>query len=146
MRHRALELRLQELELRKVFLEGQIDDAKASDAEKSAIGELMIQYADASGRMDEIRQWQKEAETDPKYGTQVRADGMWRPRLPEFGSIELALEAMNSPDGGFGVSPAAVKAAREFRAQEDAQETVKALDGRSPLIPEGERKPFNTTL
>jgi len=35
--------------------------------------------------------------------------------LPEFGSLERALEAMNSPTGG-GHSAAAVKAAREFRS------------------------------
>jgi len=146
MRHRDFELRLQGLELRQVFLEKQIDEAKASGAEKSAIGELMVQYADVSARMDEIRQWQNEENSDPKYGSQVRVDGMWRPRLPEFGSINKALEAMNSPDGGHGLSPAAVKAAREYQERGDVQEVIRALDGRSPLLPEGERKPFNTTL
>ena len=146
MRHRDLELRLQELEFRQIFLEQQIDEAKAADADKSSIAELMIQYADVSARKDEIRQWQIADEADPKYGTQMRVDGMWRPKLPEFGSIEKALECMNSPDGGFGLQPAAVRAAREALAQNDNQEVIRALDGRSPLLPEGERKPFNTTL
>jgi uncharacterized coiled-coil protein SlyX len=146
MRHRALELRLQELELRQVFLKQQIDEAKTSGAEKSAIGELMTQYVDVSARMDEIRQWQKTDAESPKYGTQVRVDGMWRPKLPVFGSMEKALESLTSPDGGFGLSPSAVRAARERQTQGDTQEAIRALDGRSPLLPEDERKPFNTTI
>ena len=85
-------------------------------------------------------------EKGAKYGMSVRVNGMWRPKLPEVGSVEKALEAMNSPDGGFGHSAMAVKAAREFRSSEDAQNCVRSLDGRSPIIPEKERKPFNTTL
>jgi len=146
MRHRALELRLQELELRQVFLEGQIDEAKASGAEKGVIGELMTQYVDVSARKDEILQWQKEDSASPKYGTQVRVDGMWRPKLPEFGSMEKALEALASPSGGKGWSASAVRAARERQTQGDTQEVIRALDGRSPLLPEDERKPFVTTL
>src|SRR3989304_2027689 len=129
---------------RRMHLRGQ-NETRASGAEKTAIAELMLKYTDVEARMDEIRLWEKAEEENPRYGTQVRVNGMWRPKLPEFGSLERALEAMNSPTGG-GHSAAAVKAAREFRSSEDARETVRSLDGRSPLVPEEERKPFNTTL
>ena len=123
----------------------QVSEAGARGPEKPVIAELMLKYPDVEARMDEIHLWEKAEEQNPRYGTQIRVNGMWRPKLPEFGSLERALEAMNSPTGG-GHSAAAVRAAREFRSSEDARETVRSLDGRSPLVPEEERKPFNTTL
>jgi hypothetical protein len=146
MKYRALELRLEDLQTQAEVLVKRIDEAKESGQDRSVIGELMLEYAGVNARMNEILLWKKMEEANPKYGTQVRVDGMWRPKLPEFGSIERALEAMHSPTGSGIHSAAAVRAAREFRATEDARNTVIALDGRSPLIPEGERKPFNTTL
>lgn len=146
MNHRALEMRLQDLEDRLVILHEKIQEAKKAEAERSVIGDLMMKYTAVEAQMGEIRAWQKADEKDPKYGTQVRVNGMWRPRLPVFGSVDEALEAMNSPDGGFGATTRAIAAARAWRAERDAQETVYALDGRSPLLPEDERKPFNTTL
>jgi hypothetical protein len=132
--------------MRQEFIASQIKEAEAAGTTKATLAELMLQYNDVCARMDEIRQWQKADEASPKYGTQVRVNGAWRPKLPEAGSIEKALAAMNSPDGGLGHSAAAVRAAREFRAGKDAQTTVRSLDGRSPIVPEAERKPFNTTL
>src|SRR3972149_3236867 len=117
MRHRAFELRLQELEMQLEFLVKQINEARTSGAEKTAIAELMLKYTDVEARMDEIRLWEKAEEENPRYGTQVRVNGMWRPKLPEFGSLERALEAMNSPTGG-GHSAAAGKGARELRCRE----------------------------
>lgn len=145
MRHRALQQRLEDLQVQEEILVKQIDTAKETQ-EKSAVGELMLQYAALKARQDEVSLWMAAEESSPKYGTQVRTDGMWRPKLPEFGSIDKALEAMNSPTGGGIHSVAAMLSAREFRTVEDTREAVRALDGRSPLMPENERKPFNTTL
>lgn len=146
MKHRDLEIRLQELEQQQAMLKTQIDEAKAGEADKSMIGELMTKWVDVTARMNEIGLWQEADAKNPGYGIQIRVDGMWRPKLPEFGSIEVAIAAMQSPDGGSGLTQNEIWAARAFRAAEDAQETVKSLDGRSPFIPEEERKKFNTTL
>ena len=146
MRHRVLEMRLQDLEDKLLVLVEQIEEAKKGGAAKQVIGELMMKYSIVEARMDEVRLWQKMDEDNPKYGTQVRVDGSWRPKLPTFGSVEKALEVMKNPQEWYGTSTRAVVAARAYRAEGDAQETVNALDGRSPLLPESERKPFNTTL
>ena len=145
MNHRTLEMRLQELELKQAHLEKGIDEAKASGADKEVIGKLVMEYVDISARKSEILQWQEETAKDPKYGSHMRINGMWHPKLPMFGSVEKALEAMHSPAGWFPNADA-VKAAREFNARTDVQGMLRALDGRSPLLPEEERKPFNTTI
>ena len=146
MKDHALDVRLADLQQEADILVQKIDAAKADGQDKSAVGELMLKYAGIRGRVDEIHAWKEVAEKGARYGTQVRVDGVWRPKLPVFGSIEKALEAMNSPTGGGIHSAAAVKAAREFRAAEDALNAARAVEGRSPLLSEAERKPFNTTL
>lgn len=146
MRHRPLEMRLQDLEDQLVMLHEQIQAAKRDEVGKDVIGELMLKYTAVEARMDENRLWQKADEESPKYGTQIRVAGVWQPKLPVFGSVEKALEVMKDPEGHYGASARAVVAARAWRAHTDAQETANTLNGRSPLLPPEERKPFNTTL
>jgi len=146
MRPQALVLRLADLEVQEEILAKKIDSAKAEEQDKAIIGEMMLEYAGIKARQDEILQWQKSAEADPRYGTPVRVNGMWRPKLPEFGSIEKALEVMSAPNGTCPHTVDGVYAAREHLTVESATEAVRAMNGRSPLIPEDERRPFNTTL
>ncbi len=146
MNDQARKFRLQELEAERQFLVTQIEDAKKECQDRAIIAEKMLKYTDLEARIDEINLWTVADEKSARYGTQIRVNGMWQPKLPVYGSVEEALEAMNSPDGGFGHSAGAVRAAREMRAKEDYQGCVWSLDGRSPLIPEDERKPFNITL
>ena len=45
-----------------------------------------------------------------------------------------------------GLSEADVRRAREFRAKEDAEISIRNMDGRSPYIPEEERGPSRGSL
>ena len=100
------------------------------------------------GGIKELKQWSKELDLDPGYGKLIRcADGVHRPKLPVFASKEERGAALDNREGTLtGLSESDVRRAREFRAREDAEISIKNMDGRSPYIPEGERKPARGTL
>ena len=100
------------------------------------------------GGIRELKQWSREIDIDPGYGKLMRcADGVHRPKLPVFKSKEERGIALNNRAGTLtGLSESDVRRSRESRAREDAEISIRNMDGRSPYISEEERKPPRGTL
>jgi len=133
------------LELRVFYLRRLI---KELELQKSGLSEVaMIRRIEdrilwLQGGVEELQQWSRELDLDPGYGKLILGkDNIHRPKLPTFSSVAERTEALTNREGTLtGLSGADVKRAREFRAREDAEVSIKNMDGRSPYIPEEERK------
>ena len=139
------------LELRIVYLKRQISELthrKSKETEVVQIRRVEDSILEIQGGIKELKQWAREIDLDPGYGKLIRcADGIRRPKLPVFESVEQRVAALANRAGTLtGLSESDVKRAREFRAREDAEVSIKNMDGRSPYIPEGERGPPRGTL
>jgi len=139
------------LELRLIFLNRQIAELEHKKSKLSEVAE-MRRVEDRilwlQGGIEELKQWSRELDLDPGYGKLVRcADGMHRPKLPVFENREVRAAALDNREGTVGgLSPPDVRRAREFRSREDAEISIKNMDGRSPYIPEGERGPARGSI
>ena len=100
------------------------------------------------GGISELKQWSREIDLDPGYGKLMRcSDGVHRPKMPVFVNAEERAAALDNRAGTTtGLSESDVRRAREFRAKEDGEVSIRNMDGRSPYIPEDERKPPRGTL
>jgi hypothetical protein len=136
----------QRLELRTLYLTElvkgfELKRAKLSDV--SEIRRLDDEILSLQGGIIELKQWAREIDQDPGYGKLIRhADGIRRPKLPVFVDKQQRAAALDNRAGTLtGLSESDVRRAREFRAKEDAEISIKNMDGRSPYIPEEERGP-----
>ncbi len=139
------------LELRINFLERQIatmEHKRTKMADVSNIRRVEDDILELQGGIKELKQWSREIDLDPGYGQLIRcADGVRRPKLPVFESREQRHAALNNREGTLtGLSEADVRRARESRAREDGQVSIRNMDGRSPYIPAEERKPPKGTV
>ena len=138
MDQRRLELRV--LYLRRLIKELELQKAEASEV--ALIRRVEDRILWLQGGIEELKQWSRELDLDPGYGKLVLGtDRIHRPKLPTFTTAAERTEALTNREGTLtGLSGADVKRAREFRAREDAEVSIKNMDGRSPYIPEEERK------
>jgi len=139
------------LELRISFLKRQIatrEHERTKMADVSKIRRVEDAILELQGGIKELKQWSREIDLDPGYGQLIRcADGIRRPKLPVFESREQRHAALNNRAGTLtGLSEADVRRARESRAREDGQVSIRNMDGRSPYIPAEERKPPKGTV
>ena len=139
------------LELRIAYLKRQISELthqKSKETEVVLIRRVEDGILEIQGGIKELKQWAREIDLDPGYGKLIRcADGVRRPKLPVFESVEQRVAALANRAGTLtGLSESDVKRAREFRAREDAEISIRNMDGRSPYIPEEERGPPRGTL
>ena len=138
MDQRRLELRIKYLkELVSAFV---LKKAKLSEV--SQIRRLEDEILSLQGGITELKQWAREIDQDPGYGKLIRhADGVRRPKLPVFEDKQQRAAALENRAGTLtGMSESDVRRAREFRAKEDAEMSIRNMDGRSPYIPEEERR------
>ena len=144
MDQRRLELRILYLK-RNIF---KLENTKSKLSEVADIRRIEDAILGIQGGINELKQWSREIDLDPGYGKLIRfADGTRGPKLPTFVSVEERTMALENRAGtNTGLSEAGVRRAREFRAKEDAEVTIRNMDGRSPYIPEDERKPPRGTL
>ena len=99
------------------------------------------------GGISELKQWSREIDLDPGYGKLMRcSDGVHRPKMPVFMNAEERAAALDNRAGTATLSESDIRRAREFRAKEDGEVSIRNMDGRSPYIPEEERKPPRGTL
>ena len=139
-----LELRLDYL--RRIIKGMEVEKAKLSDvAQIRRIEDEMLML---QGEVRGLRWWAREIDLDPGYGKLIRfPDGIRRPKLPVFESKAERASALGNRAGTTeGLSEADVRRAREFRAKEDAEISIRNMDGRSPYIPEEERGPSRGSL
>jgi len=139
------------LELRINFLKRQIatmEHERTKMADVSKIRRAEDDILELQGGIKELKQWSREIDLDPGYGQLMRcADGVRRPKLPVFESKEQRHVALNNRAGTLtGLSESDVRRARESRAREDGQTSIRNMDGRSPYIPAEERKPPKGTV
>jgi len=139
------------IELRMLYLKQQIATMKhqlIGLSDVSAIRRIEDGVLELQGGLKELRQWGREIDLDPGYGKLIRcADGIHRPKLPVFESKEERTVALENRAGTTtGLSESDVRRAREFRAREDAEISIKSMDGRSPYVPEEERKQSRGSL
>jgi len=132
------------LELRIIYLTELIRGfalKKAKLTEVSEIRRIEDEILELQGGIKELKQWSKEIDQDPGYGKLIRhADGIRRPKLPVFVDKQQRATALENRAGTLtGLSESDVRRAREFRSKEDAELSIKNMDGRSPYIPEEER-------
>ena len=144
MDQRRLELRMRYL--KRAIAELEYEKSKLSEV--AQIRRIEDDVLEIQGGIRELKQWSREIDLDPGYGKLIRcADGKHRPKLPMFESKEERGIALDNRAGTLsGLSEADVRRAREFRAKEDAEISIKNMDGRSPYIPEEERKQPRGTL
>ena len=139
------------LELRIMYIKRRISIMEFSKSELSDVADIR-RIEDgillAQGGISELKQWSREIDLDPGYGKLMRcSDGIHRPKMPVFVSAEERAAAMDNRAGTTtGLSESDVRRAREFRAKEDGEVSIRNMDGRSPYIPEDERKPPRGTL
>lgn len=138
MDQRRLELRV--FYLRRLIKELELQ--KKGLSEVAGIRRIEDRILWLQGGIEELRQWSRELDLDPGYGKLILGkDNIHRPKLPTFSSVAERTEALTNREGTLtGLSGDDVKRAREFRAREDAEVSIKNMDGRSPYIPEEERK------
>jgi len=139
------------LELRIMYLKrhiSKLENTKATLSEVVDIRRIEDSILQIQGGISELKQWGREMDLDPGYGKLIRfADGTRGPKLPTFASAEERTIALENREGTLtGLSGPDVRRAREFRAREDAEVSIRSMDGRSPYIPEDERKPPRGTL
>ena len=139
------------LELRINFLKRQIatmEHERTKMADVSKIRRVEDDILGLQGGIKELKQWAREIDLDPGYGQLIRcADGIRKPKLPVFESREQRAVALNNRAGTLtGLSEVDVRRARESRAREDGQVSIRNMDGRSPYIPAEERKPPKGTV
>jgi hypothetical protein len=132
------------LELRLLYLKELVDgfeQRRAKTSDVSEIRRLEDEILMLQGGIKEVKQWSKEIDLDPGYGKLIRhADGIRRPKLPVFVDKQQRAAALDNRAGTLdGKSESDVRRAREFRAKEDAEVSIKNMDGRSPYIPAEER-------
>ena len=139
------------LELRLLYLKELVagfEQRKDKTTEVSEIRRLEDEILSLQGGIREVKQWSKEIDLDPGYGKLIRhADGIRRPKLPVFEDKQQRAAALDNMAGTLdGKSESDVRRAREFRAKEDAEVSIKNMDGRSPYIPDDERGPPRGSL
>ena len=138
------------LELRITYLKRGIAKLEYNKPNLSEVAEIRRVDDDIlslQGGISELRQWSREIDLDPGYGKLLRcADGIHRPKLPIFVSVEERTAALDNRAGTGTLSESDIRRAREFRAKEDAEISIRNMDGRSPHIPEEERKQPRGTL
>ena len=144
MDQRRLELRIMYLKRRI----SKIENTKATLTEVADMRRLDDAILEIQGGISELKQWGREIDLDPGYGKLMRCtDGIHRPKMPVFVSAEERASALDNRAGTTtGLSESDVRRAREFRAKEDGEISILNMDGRSPYIPESERKPPRGTL
>ena len=137
MDQRRLELRI--IYLTELIRGFTLKKAKLTDV--SEMRRLEDEILSLQGGITELKQWSREIDQDPGYGKLIRhADGIRRPKLPVFVDQQQRATALENRAGTLtGLSESDVRRAREFRAKEDAELSIKNMDGRSPYIPEDER-------
>ena len=133
------------LELRIFYLKHQIAELEHKRTKMSEVAEIRrIEdiILGLQGGIKELKQWSREIDLDPGYGKLIRhADGVRRPKLPVFEDKQQRAAALENRAGTLtGMSESDVRRAREFRAKEDAEMSIRNMDGRSPYIPEEERR------
>lgn len=134
------------IELRIVYLMRQISVMQNNKSNADDVAQIR-RWEDSiiktQGAIDELKQWIREIDQDPGYGKLIRyADGTRKPKLPVFESREERAAALENRAGTTtGLSEADVRRAREYRSREDGEISIRNMDGRSPYIPEDERKP-----
>jgi len=141
----------QRLELRIEYCTRIIDGLERHKAQLSDVAErrrIEDEVLKLQGEIRGLKLWSKEIDLDPGYGKLIRyADGIRRPKLPVFESRAERTAALENRAGTTeGLSEADVRRAREFRAKEDAEISIRNMDGRSPYIPEEERGPPKGSL
>ena len=139
------------LEMRMDYLMRTVAELKHKKSKMTEVADMRRIEDDIlglQGGIKELKQWSRELDLDPGYGKLMRCtDGKHRPKLPVFRSKEERGAALDNRKGTLtGLSESDVRRAREFRAREDAEISIKNMDGRSPYIPEEERKPPRGTL
>ena len=144
MDQRRLELRLQ-------YLKGLVSAFLLKKSKLSGVAEIRRlddEILSLQGGINELKQWSREIDLDPGYGKLIRhADGIPRPKLPVFEDKQQRAAALENRAGTLtGMSESDVRRAREFRAKEDAEISIRTMDGRSPYIPEEERGQPKGTL
>lgn len=144
MDQRRLELRI--LYLRRAI--AVLERDKRAMSEVAEIRRAEDAILGIQGGVSELLQWSREIDLDPGYGKLILGkDNIHRPKLPTFTTVAERTEALTNREGTLtGLSGADVKRAREFRAREDAEVSIKNMDGRSPYIPEEERKQPRGTI
>jgi len=81
-------------------------------------------------KIEEMRHWLKAYDDDPNFGEYIKDDkGRRVPRLPTFKSVE---EMRKPGTAANGMSLQETLAAREFRAKDDAINSARWMDGKSP--------------
>jgi hypothetical protein len=115
---------------------------KAGLSEVAMIRRIEDRILWLQGGIEELKQWSRELDLDPGYGMLILdKDNIHRPKLPTFTTAAERTQALtNRTETLTGMSEVDVRRAREFRAREDAEVSLKNMDGRSPYIPEEERK------
>ena len=139
------------LELRVFYLKQKIAEMEHKKTKLAEVADIRRVEDDILGfqhRISELKQWSREIDLDPGYGKLVRHhDGIHRPKLPVFENREIRAAALDNRAGTLtGLSESDVRRAREFRAKEDSEISIKNMDGRSPYIPEEERGPAKGSL
>ena len=144
MDQRRLELRL--MYLKELVVGFELRKTKTSEV--SEMRRLDDEILSLQGGIIELKQWSREIDQDPGYGKLMRhADGIRRPKLPVFVDKQQRAAALENRSGTLtGLSESDVRRAREFRAKEDAEISIRTMDGRSPYIPEEERGQSKGTL
>ena len=125
-----------------------LENTKSELLEVVDIRRIEDAILDTQGGISELKQWSREIDLDPGYGKLMRCtDGIHRPKMPVFADAEERAAALDNRAGTTtGLSESDIRRAREFRAKEDGEVSIRNMDGRSPYIPEDERKPPRGTL
>jgi len=144
MDQRRLELRV--FYLRRLIKELELQ--KNGLSEVAEIRRIEDRVLGLQGGVNELKQWSRELDLDPGYGKLILGkDNIHRPKLPTFASVAERTQALtNRNETLTGLDEAGVRRAREFRAREDAEVSIKSMDVRSPYIPEEERKQPRGTI
>lgn len=139
------------LELRIMYVKRKIagfENRKSKLTEVAEIRRIEDEILMYQGEIRGLKLWSREIDLDPGYGKLMRCtDGVHRPKMPVFVDAEERAAALDNRAGTTtGLSESDVRRAREFRAKEDGEISIRNMDGRSPYIPEDERKPPRGTL
>lgn len=138
------------IELRIIYLKRQIAVMDHEKTKATDVGQIR-RYEDSvlktQGAIAELKQWTRELDLDPGYGKLIRSgDGSRKIKLPMFESREERAAALENRAGTATLSESDIRRAREFRAREDGEVSVRNMDGRSPYVSEEERKPPRGTI
>jgi len=111
-------------------------EEQANCTDKDRASQIAIGIHENECRAKECHDWLKILDQDPGWGQLLNVDGKLVPKMPKFRDPEEKRIRLETWGTAKGLNEHDLKAIREYRVRDNAQEDVHFMDGLGPIANE----------